>query len=394
MHLTSGEIRAYQDQELDGPEMKQAKAHLDSCQQCQEQAEALRLRAQKVSARLASLNPPPLQTQRSSDQARAGLEARRKHYQKEHANMWNQLFSRLSRPVWAGLAVIALLAVSLAFPPVRAIANSFLGLFRVQQFSVVQVNPGNLPEQLGSSSQLEYMLSTDVEFTQGGPSVEVASAAEAGAQAGLPVRLPAQIRGEQTLRVQPGGQATFTVDIQHVRALLDEIGRSDIQLPAMLNGAKVEIGIPTSVMAQYGDCRLDLEQAREQGYDPDNPQLPRMPRCTSLVQMPSPTISAPPGLDVSRIGEAFLQIMGMSREEAEHFAKNIDWTTTFVIPIPRYGTSYEDVMVDGVTGTLIRQQLEDHADQYMLLWVKDGIVYALAGPGDNTTALTIANSLE
>jgi hypothetical protein len=86
--------------------------------------------------------------------------------------------------------------------------------------------------------------------------------------------------------------------------------------------------------------------------------------------------------------------MGMTPEEAAHFAQNVDWTTTLVVPIPRYGTTYRDVLVDGVNATLIEQNMEDHARQYMLMWVKDGIVYALTGPGSGTRGLRIAESLQ
>ena len=398
-HLNEGEIRAYQDHELRGSELERAQAHLEACPQCRQLADALHIRSQNVAKQLAILTPGPLQSPPALGAARARLEARRLTGHKEHETMWNRIFSRLSRPAWAGLAVVTLLAASLAFPPVRAIANNFLGLFRIQQLSVVPVNPGDLPEQLGSSSQLENMLSNDVKFDEGGPSVEVASAAEASAQAGISVRLPTGVEGDQKLLVQPGGKATLNINLSQVRAILSEIGRSDIQLPATLDGATVTVDVPTGVVAQYGRCAFKREAAREAGYDPDDLNPPDdpvaipLPECTTLTQMPSPTISAPPDLDVAQLGEAYLQVMGMSREEAAQFAQNIDWTTTLVVPIPRYGTHYREVVVDGVTGTLIERTLEEHPAGYVLMWVKDGILYSLSGMGDSSTALTVANSL-
>jgi hypothetical protein len=99
-------------------------------------------------------------------------------------------------------------------------------------------------------------------------------------------------------------------------------------------------------------------------------------------------------LDLSLIGQAYLQLLGMSQEQAAHFANNVDWTTTFVIPIPTGSAHYSDVVVDGVPGTLIEQDNQSPDPQYMLLWIKDGIVYALTGPGDANTALLIGNSLK
>jgi hypothetical protein len=291
------------------------------------------------------------------------------------------------------LGLILVLGVSLLFSPVRAIANSFLGLFRVQQFTVVQINPGNLPEQLGKSSQLESMFATDVQVSERGETQDVFSAEEASQLSGIAVRLPTSIEGQPALKVSPGGEITFKIDSEHIQSLLAEIGRSDIQLPDGLEGASVQVGMGSAVTAMYGACEFDLEQAQQEGYDPDDPRLPRLPDCTTLAQMPSPTISAPPGLDIPMISEAFLQVLGMSPEEARQIAQTVDWTTTLVIPIPRYGTTYQEVPVDGVSGTLILQELNDHPDQYLLIWVKDGILYALTGSGNASSALRIADSL-
>jgi len=109
--------------------------------------------------------------------------------------------------------------------------------------------------------------------------------------------------------------------------------------------------------------------------------------------MPSPEISAPPELDVPRIGQAYLELLGMTPDEATQFSQNIDWTSTLVIPIPRDGTSQQTVSVDGVQGTFIQQRLDGNR-QYLLMWVKDGQLYALAGPGGQQSAVSIANSLK
>ena len=71
----------------------------------------------------------------------------------------------------------------------------------------------------------------------------------------------------------------------------------------------------------------------------------------------------------------------------------VDWTSTLVVPIPRNAATYEQVTVDGVTGTLIQRPADD-APRFALLWVKDGIVYAISGLGTNSEkAIEMANSL-
>jgi uncharacterized protein YfaT (DUF1175 family) len=83
----------------------------------------------------------------------------------------------------------------------------------------------------------------------------------------------------------------------------------------------------------------------------------------------------------------------MTPEEAARFSSTVDWTSTFVIPVPRYNSDYQEVQVDGVTGTLI-ESFQYGEQAYLLIWVKDGIVYALGGPGEADQALQIAASLK
>ncbi len=393
MHIDDGQMRAYLDQEFEPETTRQIQAHLQTCTRCQARADQALAQSQYTRAKMATLEPEKPQAYQSPAVRRARLIQRRSATTKEYAKMSDKWYQRIPRPVWAAGIIVVILAIALMFAPVRAIANSFLGLFRVQQIQVVQVNPGNLPQQLGSSSQFESMFSQDVQFQDNGEAQEVASLADANRLAGISARLPQGVEGQPILAVQPGGAANLTVNVEHVRALLAEIGRSDIQIPDGLDGARVDVQVPAGILARYGECQVNTDKAHLQGGDPDVESLPRLGNCTTLVQMPSPTISAPPGLDIQMIGEAYLQVMGMSREEAAQFARNVDWTSTFVIPIPRYGADYQEVAVDGVTGTLILKTAQG-APQYLLMWVKDGIVYALTGPGNAETALQVTGSMK
>ena len=83
----------------------------------------------------------------------------------------------------------------------------------------------------------------------------------------------------------------------------------------------------------------------------------------------------------------------MSQEQAAAFTKTVDWTSTLIIPIPKNAATYEQVQVDGVTGTLIQRPADD-APQFVLVWVKNGIVYSIGGLGSNSQrAIDMANSL-
>lgn len=390
MHLSEGEIQAYYDAELSSEKREKVRLHLESCPKCSNRAEVIKNRLQRVKAQFASLEPTPSQTPSSTSHAHARLNAQLRNLEKENIFMRNNLIPRLPKAAWGALAIVTILAISLTFPSVRAFANSFLGLFRVEQIQVIEFDADKVSEQMGSSSQLEQILGENVQFEELGEHQEVGSAAEASELAGFAVRLPSSMDSEMKLTLQPGANMTFNADIDLIQTVLDEIGRSDIQLPPGIDGAQVELDIPASVTAQYGQCDFEELPKPEDGEHPMKDADWEM-TCTSFMQVPSPTISAPPGLDIAKIGEAYLQVLGMSQEEAESFSQNVDWTTTFIVPIPQYSADYEEVTVDGVTGTYIQNKYDSW---YALLWVKDGIVHSLSGPGGKAEALGIAKSLK
>jgi Putative zinc-finger len=389
MHLSDGEIRGFLDRELDPDRMAQVQAHLSTCSRCQAQKQAVFARAQRIDHRLATLDPHN-QPQLSVGAARRRLSRRLEIEleEKEIIPMLRKYFSKLSRPAWIAIAVVALLAISMAFAPVRAIAGSFLGLFRVQSINVVQVDPSLLASQLDSSS-FSAIMSESVNVTGGGPAQDVPDAQAASQLAGFQMRLPANMQPAY-LDYQPGSKAEYKVNRDQLQTLLAEVGHPEIQIPNALDGATVSVEVHGGAVAEFGNCR-PLSSVEK---DPNVQPQPVKPTCTTLVQMPSPTVSAPPGLDLEAIGQAYLQVLGMSPADAATYASNVDWTSTLVIPIPRSGTSSSSISVDGVTGTLITQYPGSSRGQYVLAWVKDGILYGLTGPGNGSNAVDIANSLK
>jgi len=391
MHLSDQDFENYFSGDDKDPEVVRIANHLLECPECQERADRLSPSGAETSRQMSVLAPGDNESAQPVHLAFAHFE--QQHLEKENTSMFDKLFNSKYRFSWVALGVVLLLAVGMLFPQVRAIGSSFLGLFRVEQFTILQVDPENIEQQLGSSSNFEYLLAEDVQVEQFGEMQEVTSEEEASSLAGFEVRLPAAAAGDTQLVVQPGGRVSLVVDLPKVQALLDELGIVELKLPAELDGAEVSLELPVAVAAAYGTCEVSPEMIREVGGDPDRP-IVNLNECVTLTQFPSPEISAPPGLDIARIGQAFLQVLGLTPEEAAQFSQSVDWTTTLVIPIPRYGTEYQEVMVDGVAGTVIMQSERSEFPHYLLVWIKDGTVYALTGPGDAQSAVELANSLE
>jgi hypothetical protein len=389
-HLSDGQIQSYMDGQSGQKETAWIKAHIVQCPDCRTRVEETVSRTERIATRFHSLQTGAgdiLPTRA----ARARLETT--IHKKENPLMIKNLFSRRYRMFWTAASVLAVLAVLFTIPQVRAIAVDFLGLFRIEQVTVVQIDPSNLPQQLGDSGTFQQMFTNNVKIEQEGELQAVSSTDELDRLAGFPVRLPDGMEGQPVLQYQPGGKITLTVDVQQMRAILKEIGREDIQIPDELDGENVVATLSGAAIAQYGKCEYDSETMRQEGYDPDSSASPMTPLCTTLMQMPSPTIEARPGLDIKQIGTAYMELLGMSPEQAAQFSQNVDWTTTLVIPIPTNAATYSTVSVDGVEGTLMTSR-GGSTGQYALIWVKDGLLNFITGPGDEAAALAVAGSLK
>lgn len=309
--------------------------------------------------------------------------------------MFRKLFA--SPLVRYGVPALLVLTMIFAFPGARAFASQLLDLFRVQQVAVVPIDVTGLGELNGNDAiaeKISQLISDSTTITkEPGDPVDAKDTNQASELAGFTVRAPAGMEPSR-IRVSSGAAFTLTVNGDKAQALLNEAGRDDLVLPESIDGAEISVDIPGGVNLAYGTC--PSPDARE--YDPDD-QESRIQLsadysdCVMFVQIPSPTVIAPPSIDVPQLAQMALEFTGMKSEEAQALTESIDWTSTLVIPIPRYNSTYEEISVDGVTGTLIQQSYGSDPE-YLLLWVKDGIIYAISGQSsDAQPAVEIANSL-
>ncbi len=378
MHPKDDLLRALHDNELPGSSAEELRQHLARCPACQSRLDKIAGRARVVRAQLDALAPGPFE-QPGSPQAAYRRFTSNSRMTNPRKDPIQTMFTK--RPLWTALAIIAVLALVFTLTPANAWASSFFSLFRVQKVQVVTFDPAaaeNARARLQSSdAAIQQIFKEDLKITNRGEDAKVSSVAEAAAKAGFTPRLPSAL-SNPALEVKGGMDAAFTINQPKLQALIDTAG-VNVQLPKDLNGQVVTAHVPNAVSASYG-CPAT---ATEKGAYAD---------CTALVQMPSPTVDTPAGLDMASIGNAMFQFLGLSPAEAQRLSQRIDWTSTLVLPIPQSGQlQYQDVQVDGVTGTLL---LETNSNSYMLIWVKDGILYGLHGPGSASDALKVAGSMQ
>lgn len=384
-HLTDGELRAALDGELESERLR----HLETCAACQARRQQMQTSSLETGRLLAFLRPAD-ETGPAARQTWARF-SQQISQQKEYS-MTRTWFSRPL--VRFGTAALVLMLLVLAFPGTRALTGELLNLFRVQQVQVVPVDFTGLEQLTGDGAlgnQFTELISDSVDMQQEpGEPVAAASAEEASQLAGFNVRIPAGMTPSQ-INVTSGAAFSLTLDRTKAQALLDEAGRSDLVLPASVDGAEISVDIPASVSVAFGTC--PRPGSGVSGNHEQSTTERRYPDCVILAQIPSPSVNAPADLDIEALARVGLEFTGMSPEEAAELTSTVNWTSTLLVPIPRNAAIHEQVSVDGVTGTLI-QRPSDETPQFALLWVKDGIIYAISGLGTNSQqAVEMANSL-
>jgi hypothetical protein len=389
-HLTDGQIRAV----VDGEVRPDEALHLKKCAECRQRLEQIQAHTQEIQHALSFLVP---QKTTAGPTPRAALnQLRNRLEERKEPNMIQKLFA--SRILRFGLVGILLVGLLLSFPPSRAWAGQFLGLFRVQQVSVVSIDMTGFEQLNGNSAlgkQISQLMSKSMNVTQQpGKPQPAASAAEASQFTGFTVRLPEKAPSAPKITVQGAAAMEFVVDRARAQALLDEAGRKDLVLPESIDGANISMTIPASARAAYGTCPDPAEVDQNDLKTQPGSMGRRYPDCLLMAEIPSPTVNTPPNIDVQQLAEIGLEFTGMSPEQAQAFTKTVDWTSSLVIPIPKNAATYKEVNVDGVTGTLIERPADD-APQFALIWVKDGIIYTIGGLGSKADlALEMANSLK
>ena len=266
----------------------------------------------------------------------------------------------------AGLALVAIVALLMTFPTVRAAAGEFLGLFRVQQFAPISVSPQQMAllERLGEEGLApgEFVVTREIGEPETVDSPEAAAAVAGFAPKTLPNR------GElMRTYVMRGGAGHLVVDLAGARAIVEAAGADPLLLPDSLDGARVDVTVHDSVGQLY-----------------DNGII--------LIQSPSPDVNYPADVNPTLLGEALLQVLGTEPAEAQRIAQSIDWTSTMLLPIPQDLGTYREVTVNGVSGVLLEPF--DADAEASVVWQQDGMVYMMrAGRMSVDEMLAFANSV-
>lgn len=269
------------------------------------------------------------------------------------------------RVLTAGLTLMLVIFALMAFPSVRAAANDFLGLFRVQKFAPISISPEQMAmlEQLGDQgiSPGEFVTVKDP-----GEPLSVGTIEAAETFAGLDLK---QLKGPDLpvdVYVSDDANGYLVVDLAGARAILAAAGADPLLLPDAIDGARVDVTVFDSVQQIY-------------------------PSGVTFMQTPSPLVAYPENIDATVLGEAMLQVLGTDPAAAREIAQSIDWTSTLLLPIPQDMAAYRDVRIGQSVGVLL-EPFDPEADP-SVVWQQDGMVYMMTGPVAVDELLQLANTV-
>jgi len=411
--LSDGILHAKLDGELNGTELGEVESHLASCSGCRQRADSMASQSRRVETLLSALAPRPNEVPADGAAAFRHFQAQQRPAGAKAPSLLSRLFSARLAPAWGAVAALILVGACFSFAPARGWAQKILAMLRVQKIAVVPVDLTSFEgrNDNGAAKMIGQMISDNVVVTlkPGEPQL-VSSAEEASQLSGFKVRLLGARADPPQIRVQGEQAFHMTLERDRLQAILQEVGRPDLTLPDSVDGATIAVHIPKTVFASYGHCKARESRSKAEPEGDSEQPSPQgdFSDCVFLAQVPSPTVSVPPNVNLAQIAEAGLQMAGMSAAEAHSFSESVDWTSTLVIPLPRHAASYQTVEVEGVPGTLIdlpargrmALQREPHGQReslmparYTLLWVNNGIIYTLAGSGGADQAVPLAESL-
>ena len=305
---------------------------------------------------------------------------RDKLHAQEQARPRGHAAARLT-PTLAAVAAVAVIVALFAFPSVRASAQAMLDLFRVRKFAAVSFDQSRIDKLQQLDKDHAFMVFDQQVVHEPGQPKIVSSIGQAEAAAGYHVAqpgfLPAGLSAD-TIRVDGPGEARLSVSEAKLRSLLDALNLQDVIVPPGIDGKQVDVRKAPVVIQQYHGANG---------------------RHAALIQSNSPEIAVPSGVDVIRLAEIGLRILGLDPTEAHRIATTTDWRTTMLVPVPLNASTFRQVTVRGNQGLMITMsglnaQHDRRREGTIVLWSEGDHVYAVQGNLADKDLLQMVESVQ
>jgi anti-sigma factor RsiW len=213
----------------------------------------------------------------------------------------------------------------------------------------------------------------------------VTSASEAATVAGglqppTVSNLPPGVSTNVTYAAMPQATAVFTFSADKAAAAAAKQGKTLPHLPAGMDGATLTVTIGPAVGEVFGNLK------QPSGSETSQMSLPQL-----VVGESSAPVATSTQVTVKQLEDTLLAQPGISDQLKAAIKAIGDPSTTLPIPVPvQYATS-TTVTIQGVKGVALG---DNTGVGSAVIWVKHGVVYAVAGSIKQSDAINIANNLK
>jgi hypothetical protein len=332
----AGALRAYLDGELPDADRQAATAHLDVCAECRARLDDLSALDTRVGAALADATGDVLPAQEAFARLRHRLPDAPNRAAAPTPITRLTRAARSRRSAVGSAVAAALLLVVLLVPPARATAGSLLQIFRAQSVVFVSVSPNRAQQVQNLQVDANALFISQPKRIGAAPSIQQADSVKAagalahstaGTVTSFPVAPTATtytVMGPSTYQLQ--------VNVKTLRQVLAALGVTDVTIPDSLGAQPITVSLPSIVRV---------------GYTGDN-------YTATLVEGTIPTVSLPSDVDLTKLGQALLEVYGMSPDQASALSKQIDWRSTLVFPFPTGASELQQVTLNnGAKGVFL-----------------------------------------
>lgn len=289
------------------------------------------------------------------------------------------------QPLLAAAAAVAVGVMLFTVPAVRVAAQNALDLFRVRNFTAVEISPARMEKLQGlkdDETGSMQLFERDATVQEPAPPVEYPSADLAASAAGLPgLRKPGTVpEGMQFEKaiVTGTGEARLTVRTEKLQHVLDALGITDVRVPSQMDGQKITVRMPHMVIQKYKSKKREM----------------------TMMEANSPEVALPAGADMRQLGEIGLRVLGLDANEARRMANSIDWRSTLLVPVPMNAGAFRQVDVNGHKGLFVSFEREMGKDGEvvrrggaMVMWTEGERVLAVRGDVGEQDVLEVAQSM-
>lgn len=286
------------------------------------------------------------------------------------------------RPALVG-ALAAVLVVAIGATP---LASNLLKVFEPTRIQTVNIQNGDLNALAPLASY------GDVKWTNQPELQQAADASAAATASGLPVINPGYLPAgvpQPSYGTVSQATGTFTFSSAKAAAAAAQSGQKLPPLPKNIDGSTLVLQIGPGEAAVYADLSK-LRGAAEGGQAADpEAAVQSAGTAVAIAEMRSPKVSST-GVTLSTLKNYLLAQPGLSADARTAIEALDNPAGNLPIPIPADRTTSRQVTAGGVTYTVVGDNTGLGAG---VVWIKGGIVYAVAGTVSADEALKVAENL-